>query len=328
MTSNFKSPHTNYSFHLVLISVFLRTVKISEMLKYRGALIACIVAGLSISVAYLLQPTFLYMKRRYSADEETKFVRLIKQRGFEFHKLKHSLYREGSQFSYLILDREAKNTSPGCHVVVLFGGNGMTAFDWGLWIVDIRSHLDLFSQVAFVLVDYPGYGANEGSPSPDSIQATARESIKLALGRLRAGGISPAELSVVGHSIGSGVAVKFVELHDNSSVPITRLILSAPFTSIVDMVPVVFPMIPMGIAALISRHNWDSRASLANIIKGGGPRQIYIVHGQEDEIVPFRMGEELSKISESRIHFVPVKTAAHNDVLSLVKVYGLLLNRK
>lgn len=297
------------------------------MLKRRSIIAAFMVASLSLAVAYWAQPSFLYLQRRYSVEDEVQFTEFIRIKGFALHKLRYSTGSNGTQVSYLIVNRAGENSSNHCHLILLLGGNGMTAFDWGEWIGDIRLYLSSFPRIAFLLVDYPGYGANDGSPSPESMHEAVTYSLESAIGQLKTWGFSPIELNVVGHSIGSAVAAKFVDNYNShNSLPVTRLILSAPFTSIVDMVPIVFPIIPLGVASIISRHNWDTRTSLKRIVKENKADLIFVVHGNRDQIVPFRMGEELANLSQSKIRLVPVKTASHNDVLSLVKLYGLLLS--
>lgn len=297
------------------------------MLRRRSIIAAFMVAGLSLAVAYWAQPSFLYLQRRYSVEDEAEFSELIRIKGFALHKLRYSIGSNGTQVSYLIVNRAAKNSSNDCHIILLLGGNGMTAFDWGEWMGEIRLYLSSFPRIAFLLVDYPGYGANDGRPSPESINEAVTHSLDLAIGQLKTWGLSPIELNVVGHSIGSAVAAKFVENYNShNSLPVTRLVLSAPFTSIVDMVPVVFPIIPLGVASIISRHNWDTRRSLTKIVKQNKADLIFVVHGNRDQIVPFRMGEELANLCESKIRLVPVKTASHNNLLSLVRLYGLLLS--
>jgi len=60
-------------------------------------------------------------------------------------------------------------------VWLVFGGNGTVALDWPGW-------LPLRQGRTFVLVDYPGYGASEGRPTPGHV----RDSIRALLPALAA----------------------------------------------------------------------------------------------------------------------------------------------
>jgi hypothetical protein len=232
---------------------------------------------------------------------------------------------QSKQQSFLVYPSEILGSLSSVSLIALMGGNGMTAFDWLDWIVDIRPHLMQYPKVAFVLVDYPGYGFNDGDPSPNSMHSAVTQSVSRGIEVLRALGMSVSEVNVVGHSIGAAVASRWVSA--NLSVPpIARLVLSAPFTSITEMVPVIFPFIPVAIASVISRHNWDNRLALASITSASNVGAVYVVHGEQDEIVPFGMGKELSEIGNGAVTFVPLKHATHNDILSIVKLYGLLLS--
>jgi len=81
-------------------------------------------------------------------------------------------------------------------VVVLFGGNAQTALDWPFFIQGIyaarafnlnQNDKDAAgaegkpARLAFVVVDYPGYGLSPGSPSPSTVLASARDSIETFL---------------------------------------------------------------------------------------------------------------------------------------------------
>jgi len=330
MIFDFESRHTNYSFHIVAASGGCLHYLFFRMSKIRGPLTACGIAALIIAVAYWVQPSFLYFPRRYRHFDKEIFMSNLFKNGFDLHTLKYSLGSDESQSSYLVIERVDNVRDAACNLIILFGGNGMTAFDWFDWLRDIRPHLTGSQRVSFLLVDYPGYGANKGNPSPDAIHAAAKLSLDQAVFKLKNLGVVSSELNVVGHSLGSAVAIRFVEAYESSwtGLEISRVILSAPFTSISDMVLVIFPLVPSRIASLLTRHDWDSRRSLTRVLARGNANQIVVVHGRLDEVVPFRMGEELAGLDESMVRFIPVNSAAHNDILSLVKLYGFILNEK
>lgn len=294
------------------------------VLRKRHLVSACLVAGICIFAANWLQPKFLYFQRHYQTSERDEVKKRMKQMGYEINTLIYST-DQSKQQSFLVYPSEILGSLSSVSLIALMGGNGMTAFDWLDWIVDIRPHLMQYPKVAFVLVDYPGYGFNDGDPSPNSMHSAVTQSVSRGIEVLRALGMSVSEVNVVGHSIGAAVASRWVSA--NLSVPpIARLVLSAPFTSITEMVPVIFPFIPGAIASVISRHNWDNRLALASITSASNVGAVYVVHGEQDEIVPFGMGKELSEIGNGAVTFVPLKHATHNDILSIVKLYGLLLS--
>ena len=59
-------------------------------------------------------------------------------------------------------------------VWVLFGGNAGLALDWLGLLTQVNS-----PGVGFLLIDYPGYGACEGSASPETIRSSTGKPFKL-----------------------------------------------------------------------------------------------------------------------------------------------------
>jgi hypothetical protein len=299
-----------------------------KFITNRKLVTACLVAGICVFAASWLQPKFLYFQRRYDEAEKDEMKMNMKRRGYEINTLTYTV-ENLKQYSFLVYPTEILGTPSSVSVFVLMGGNGMTALDWIDWIVDIRPHLEEYPNVAFILVDYPGYGLNEGHPSPASMNQAVEGSVSQGIGILKAFGLNVRELNILGHSIGAAVASKWVSslASTDSDLPrIRRLVLSAPFTSISEMIPIVFPFIPSPVATVIARHNWCNREALSSIVDARNVGSVYIVHGEQDEIVPFEMGRELSRIGDGAVTFVPLKSAMHNDILSIVKLYGLILS--
>lgn len=278
--------------------------------------------GLSIFIAHLFQPKLLYFPRRYDVDEGQRVRETFEDQGFTFVKLTYLKEGSGRRYSYLAFPGSIKASNLNISLYMLFGGNGMTAFDWSDWVIDITPHIEAYPNVAFLLIDYPGYGENTGDPSPISMNECAEKSFRAAVDVLKVHGMSPLEINVLGHSIGAAVASKWIA--ESEGLSISRLVLSAPFTSITDMVSVVFPLVPRVLAGLVSRHDWDNRKSLNAILEKTNVRNLFIVHGMQDTLVPPTMGNELSKIANCS--FIPVPHASHNDVISAVKLLGFILS--
>jgi fermentation-respiration switch protein FrsA (DUF1100 family) len=54
--------------------------------------------------------------------------------------------------------------------------------------------------------------------------------------------------------------------------------------------------------------------------------RIHVIHGHRDNIVPFKMGKELSLIDSKKISLVSVKSAGHNDLLGFMAHYAKILS--
>jgi fermentation-respiration switch protein FrsA (DUF1100 family) len=129
-----------------------------------------------------------------------------------------------------------------------------------------------------VLVEYRGYGSSPGEPTEDGLYADA----EAALDMLAARGVPPERVVLLGTSLGTGVAAEMARRGRGA-----RLVLVSPYTSIPDLVTNTAPFVPA--SALVADH-FDTLG------KSGAIRiPTLIIHGDSDEIVPFAMGEQLSR---------------------------------
>jgi uncharacterized protein len=185
---------------------------------------------------------------------------------------------------------------------VIFNGNGSLALDW----VRFRdwSHT---ARDGWLLVEFPGYGACEGSASPESIRANAAAAVQELATATGVDANDPkTRLCVMGYSIGCGPALEFAVAH-----PVEKVVLSAPFTSLVDMarLRVGWPL------CLLLRQNFDNSARLDELARRSSPPHVDIFHGDHDELIPQRMGITLAKRHPQMIRFHPVPEAQHNNII-------------
>jgi pimeloyl-ACP methyl ester carboxylesterase len=187
---------------------------------------------------------------------------------------------------------------------VLFNGNGSLALDW-LWLLDYRRP----PRDGFLLVEFPGYDACEGSASPESIRASAAAAIRELAATTGVDADRPAtRLCAMGYSIGCGPALEFAATH-----PVEKIVLSAPFTSLADVarLRVGWPL------CLLLRQNFDNAARLDELARRSPPPRVDIFHGDRDIVVPQRMGAELARRHPEMIRFHPVPGAYHPDILAV-----------
>lgn len=180
-----------------------------------------------------------------------------------------------------------------------FGGNGDLALRWDALIASSATQ-----GVGFLLVEYPGYGAHAGTPSPQSLLAGTEQSLQALAQRL---GASVAELqgrtSVLGYSLGSAAALQYAARH-----PVQRIILFSPFTSMLDMAKRVVGS-PL---CYLLRHRYDNMATLRAVQAISQP-PLTILHGEHDSLIPHQMGEALARAAPGS-HFELVPGADHADV--------------
>ena len=151
-----------------------------------------------------------------------------------------------------------------------------------------------------VLAEYRGYGASPGTgPTEEGLYDDAEAILDI----LAARGVRADRITLWGTSLGTGVAAEMARRGRGS-----RLVLVSPYTSIPDLVQNAVPLLPAGI--MVPDH-FDTRAKASAIRVS-----TLVVHGDADEIVPFWMGEALSRaIPTARM--VRVRDGHHADVLWL-----------
>jgi pimeloyl-ACP methyl ester carboxylesterase len=134
----------------------------------------------------------------------------------------------------------------------------------------------------------------------------ARRSSPAAEAALRwlrsAHGVDSDRVVLLGQSLGTGVASEMARRGFGA-----RLVLISPFTSIADMARHIIPLFP----ASFVRHRFDTRSKAPAIAL-----PVLIIHGTEDEVVPFAMGERLAS-AFPQPRFVPVPGGQHNDLLTM-----------
>ncbi|MBN1206384.1 MAG: alpha/beta hydrolase [Myxococcaceae bacterium] len=151
--------------------------------------------------------------------------------------------------------------------------------------------------LGFLAVEYPGYGTNPGSPSEQGLYQAA----EVALADLRAAGVGPEATVLSGRSLGGGVAVEMARRGHGA-----RLVLLAPFTSVVEMADRLLPFLPT---------RWLVRDSFDNAAKAPSVRvPVLIFHGDQDEVIPVHMGQRLGRLFP-RATMETIPGAHHNDLL-------------
>jgi len=190
-------------------------------------------------------------------------------------------------------------------VVVFFHGNGETIFD------DAPLAETLAAEgLGVMLVEYRGYGITYGtSPTERSLYDDG----EAAMNKLhRSFGIPNERIGIWGVSLGTSIASEMARRGHG-----TRLALVAPFTSIVDVAKRKVPWLPM---SLVMKHQLDTLSRAKDIAQ-----PTLVVHGDQDELVPFDMGETLSRaIPHGRL--MRIAGGHHNDVLTADVVSAIALH--
>jgi pimeloyl-ACP methyl ester carboxylesterase len=150
------------------------------------------------------------------------------------------------------------------------------------------------------LVDYRGFGESDGRvPSETTVYEDAEAAWRYLV---EDRGVAPRELFIYGHSLGGAIAVELARRHPEAA----GLIVESSFTSIFDMAQLDkrFRMLPV-------KRFLNQRFESAQKV-GGLRLPVLFLHGTEDEIVPFWMGQQLYTGAPQPKRFVPIEGGRHD----------------
>lgn len=182
----------------------------------------------------------------------------------------------------------------GRPTILFFHGNAQSVFEWAL----IREEL-VPLDCGLLLVDYPGYGKSAGSPSESALYAAGQATYTWLT---REKGVTPQQIIVMGKSLGGGVGSKVVLEN-----PAKGLILESTFSSIPAVAKNLFPFVP--VSTFIKSERYDTLSRLGDIHV-----PVLVVHGTNDEVVPFPQGQAVYDAANEPKQFYIVEHAGHNDV--------------
>jgi fermentation-respiration switch protein FrsA (DUF1100 family) len=172
-------------------------------------------------------------------------------------------------------------------LVIFFHGNGE--------VIDyLPKQVEGFRALGMgvLLVEYPGFGRSSGSPTEESITATATAAYDAVL---RRGEVDPGRIVLYGRSLGGGAACALAARRSSAA-----LILQSTFTS-------TRPFARRYLApAFLVRDHFDNGAVLASY-----RQPVLLFHGSRDTIIPVEQSRALQRLApHARLVEYP---CGHND---------------
>ncbi len=177
----------------------------------------------------------------------------------------------------------------GPKALIYFGGNAE----------DVTASLASFSLAfpdhALYLLHYRGYGGSTGKPSEETIRRDA-----LAL--FDRVGTDHSEISIIGRSLGSGVAIRLA-----SARPVAHLILVTPYDSIQEIAARQFPYFPVRWLLTDKFESWR----YAPTIKV----PTLLVTAEHDEVIPQESTQRLlASFSKEIASLIDIAQVGHNTI--------------
>lgn len=306
----------------------------------RVAAISVTIFGFIYAVRTWVQPKLLYFPRSYASEKgyTALWKNAANRLALSGSQLINIPYTDPSSASpsrncYLVLSPSAPKHDKKQPLWVVHGGNAMTALDWLPSILEgSRGHN------SFLLVDYPGYGRNEPlrqhPTSEDAVLSNALAALTATMKTLEKESRTITEVNLLGHSLGTGASLllanalveqKCAAAETSASYPpVSKVLLSAPFLSIPAVAQSLLGPLPVVVYKALCSHSYNNQVNLPRLLNASPTSQVTIIHGTQDEIIPFSHAATLAK-ENPQVRLLEVDGAHHNDVLSHWHLYHSIL---
>ena len=147
------------------------------------------------------------------------------------------------------------------------------------------------------MLNYRRYGGSGGRPTEKRIAADAVS----AYDYLRGLGVAPHDIVIYGESLGTAVATRLCLQRAPKA-----LVLEAPFTSVVDVGLLMWPLLPLKYIMV------DQYRTIDRIGQVGVP--LFIVHGGRDNVIPLDQARRVLHAANEPKTLSLVPRAGHNDL--------------
>jgi uncharacterized protein len=175
-------------------------------------------------------------------------------------------------------------------------GNAGNLSQRGGSVITMRNLL----HTSVLIIDYPGYGKSEGSPSEQGCYLAADAAYAWLTAEKK---IAPGNILLYGASLGGGVAVDLASRKDHRA-----LILVKTFTSVPDVACDIYWWLPVPIRVLmVNRFESLGKIHLCR-------RPVFIAHGTSDRMIPYHHGQNLYEAANEPKQLFPLP-GDHNDQL-------------
>ena len=236
---------------------------------------------LVVIALYLLQQKLIFLPSRLPQDYQYSFTQSFEELFIDTE--------DGARLN--LLHFQSKNPRG---IVLYFHGNAGDLSTWGnLSDVFLDQNYDV------MMVDYRTYGKSTGELSETALYSDAQLVYEKVLEFYEEDNVV-----VYGRSLGSTFATYIASRNDPA-----QLILESPFYSLTHIVKQQYWFLPVD---LLLRYKFPT-VEFADKVKC----PVIIMHGTEDEVVPYESGEKLfDAFTITDKKFISTKGGGHNDLRS------------
>jgi len=220
-----------------------------------------------VGLVFAFQRSLMYFPQRLTPTEFAEQVRQLPGRAQVL-----------DPFDAIVLSPDSGQAPRG--VAIWFHGNAGNALTRRIFAPPF-----LGRGFRLVLAEYPGYGPRPGSPSEEVLVEDA-----LALTAAVQARYPGAALTLVGESLGSGVAVQVAARQPAGAV--SRLVLLTPYASLREVAAQKFPALP-------ARHLLIDQFNSADHIEGYRGLVTALIAGR-DEVIGAEQGRKLVERARGR----------------------------
>lgn len=173
--------------------------------------------------------------------------------------------------------------------IIYFGGNAEDVAG------DLAGFARLFPDYAIYLVNYRGYGGSTGKPSETNLCTDAVAIFDFLADK-------HPHISVIGRSLGSGVAVYLASLR-----PVEKLVLVTPFANLAAVAQAHLPYLPV---SFLLKDRYDATSRVPKI-----KAQVLMIIAENDEIIPRKQSDSLyEKFTGKPCEIEVISGAGHNTL--------------
>ena len=160
-------------------------------------------------------------------------------------------------------------------VIILAHGNGELIDYYPAGVTYLRQ-----LGLGILLVEYPGYGRSEGTPSKQTITETFTTAYDTIAARNET---DESRIVLFGISLGGGAVCELAQAR-----PTTALILMSTFTSVKEFAWRLY------LPPIFIRDPFDNLTVVRDY-----PGEVLVIHGMRDELIPYSMGLKLHQAAQN-----------------------------